>query len=186
MCHQPGNRPDAHDIVRDLGFYFRDHDLDQPVITAASSVDELTEDFTAALDDVGNREDDDDHGRARALLQPITSGGPSKHSHLRPASSVSLPYDHKHPMRLGPSKISSAASTYVPQGEAIPRVHDTNNGIARSGYRKSIRRIVEELESKRLSHPEKIRRRTFWDFKMEELPGLPGPPLPPDSDEDSS
>jgi hypothetical protein len=148
--------------------------LDQPVMTAASSVDEFAEDSTSALNDLGNREDSDTHDRSRTPLQPVASGSSSRPPLLRPSSSVSLSPDHKYPMRPGPSNVTSTPSTHIPRDDAISQVWDTNNNITRSSRTKSIRCIAEELESKRLSHPGKIRRRTFWDFKMEELPGLPG------------
>ncbi|EKM83531.1 hypothetical protein AGABI1DRAFT_103706 [Agaricus bisporus var. burnettii JB137-S8] len=189
-CHKHGNRPDAHDIVRDLSFYFPSHDLDQPVVTAASSVDELTEDSTSTLNGGGGREDNDANDRLTSRHTPLHSASGSPRGPLRPSSSHSLFKDYKYMTRLGPPNVVPTPSTYIPaeNGNTKSDNKESNHRqrhakSARISYTKSIRHIVEEREIKRRSHPRKLRRQTFWDSRMEELPAFSGSTRPPNPEE---
>lgn len=178
MSHRGDNRPNADDVVRHLGEYFRGHDLDQPIVTPVASVDDLTDNSNPTPDEIDdNRESTP--GPSSLNSSAAISSSPSRFSRLlvsnfNPSSSHRTDKRHTHnPESLHTSASASNSTTPFPRTSPSPGNVDVNNG--KPTRAKTIRRIAEEQASKRMSNPGKARRQTLWDFKMEELKTPPPP-----------
>ncbi|KAF9455107.1 Pkinase-domain-containing protein [Macrolepiota fuliginosa MF-IS2] len=194
---QRGNRPNTDVIVRHLGVYFPDHDLDQPVVVPAASVDDLTESFNPALTEADNNHHMSRHESLPSNLNntpAISNASPSpsrlsrlRQSNFNPLSSRRGDRAYQlNPQGAGPSITTGASTSANPALGASPDPLGAPGNSGRLAYAKSIRRIAEEQASKRSSNPG-AHRRTLWDIKMEELktlPPLPGANQPQPSDHD--
>jgi hypothetical protein len=183
--HRRGNRPHADDVVRHLGDYFPDHDLDQPVVLSSSSADDLTDSVTPALNFGNNNYTSEDQdtpipgpSTSQHRMRNISS---SRLSQSRPTNFNSLSFSQ----RPGRATNTNSADPRILGALSGPHTQDENNisspatslgGGGRLGYTKSIRRLAEE-QVRRQSNPGSARRQTFWDFKMEELKKLPPTPV---------
>ncbi|KXN83851.1 MAP kinase kinase kinase mkh1 [Leucoagaricus sp. SymC.cos] len=194
--HRRGNRPNADDVVRHLGDYFPDHDLDQQVfVQPSSSLDDLTDRLgnLSALE--YSRGNDYTFDEESSIPAPSTSAPSSRATRMLSPSPVRLP-TLRRPTSF--SRSSSSPSSRPRTGYTTPtntsdrgltinraNYHENtiipndvsllehNNQGTRLGYTKSVRRLAEEQATKRQSNPGKARRRTLWDIKMEEVKGLP-------------
>lgn len=180
-------RPNASDVVRRLGDYFPDHDLDQPVVVPSSSTDDLTERPTPSIPPPGRP-----HRVTRNFEDETTPGSSTSQQH-RMTGLISGRFSFSQPSSLNlfsslrtgsatrreqpsPPSSSSANRRYTnhpPESAAASPVSRSDaNSSRRLGYTKSIRRVAEE----RQSNPDKARKRTLWGIKMEELRALPPTP----------
>lgn len=181
-------RPNASDVVRDLGNYFPDHDLDQPVVVPPSSTDDLAErPINSTSNSSHSSHGDRTFGEDATAPSPSTSrqnrmtGLIPSRIFSRPTSLNPFSSSHRggyvtrreQPSISNDSDATGRHTHHYPENTAAgPSSAVDDSGGRRLGYTKSIRRVAEE----RQSNPDKARRRTLWDIKMEELKKLPPTP----------